>query len=129
MAAKSLKKIIQHQAYRLVFWQLIGVVIMACLTVLVLGLPTGLGILSGGMAYGLPNVLFVFCVFRYTGAQQMTQFVAAFFVGEMIKLFTSALLVVIAVKLLPVSMLSVLMGLIVAIIAFWIVCIVHFSSQ
>ena len=129
MTANLLKKRIQQEAYQIVLWQLAGVVILALVVLLIRGLSSSLSVLAGGMAYGLPNLIFVWRVFRFAGARQMTQFIAAFFAGEMIKLFLSGILFLVIVKYLPVSLLSVLIGFIGAIVSFWIVCMWHFSRQ
>lgn len=129
MAAKSLKKRVQSEAYHVVFLQLLGVLIVAALTTLISGVLSGFSILLGGLAYALPNLIFVWRVFRYVGAHQMAQFATAFFVGEMTKMIVSALLVLLIVKHLPVSLLSVLIGLMAAIVSFWIACMWLFSRQ
>ncbi len=129
MATKRLHKIIQHQAYRVVFYQLTGIVILAALTLLFAGFKNGFSVLMGGMAYGLSNLGFVWRFFRYAGAQHMMQFMIGFFAGEMLKLIVSALLILVIVKTLPVSLLSVLLGFIGAIVLFWIACIGLFSKQ
>ncbi len=129
MPENPLQKKIQNEAYRIVFWQLVSVVVIACIALLIKGQQTGLAVLLGGLAYGLPNLFFVFRVFRYAGAHQMTKFVAAFFLGEALKLILSSILFLVIVKTLPVSLLSTLVGFFGAIISFWIVCIWHFSRQ
>lgn len=129
MAVKSLKQLIQRQAYQIVIKQL-GCIAAYSILALVFGRPRiGFSVLLGGLAYGLPNLVFVWRVFRYAGASQMAQFMSAFFIGEMVKLILSAILFLIIVKYLPVSLLSVLAGLVGAIVSFWIVCIWHFSSS
>lgn len=129
MAPKSLKQQVQNQAYQIVYRQLAGVVLLACLALILAGLNSGFSVFMGGLAYGLPNLLLVWRVFRFAGASQMTQFAAAFFMGEMIKLILSGILFLLIVKTLPVSLLSVLVGFVGAIIAFWVVCMLHFSRQ
>ncbi|OGT61531.1 MAG: hypothetical protein A3E85_05485 [Gammaproteobacteria bacterium RIFCSPHIGHO2_12_FULL_45_12] len=129
MPANPLQQLIQHQAYRMVAWQLAGVLLLAIVALPIGGQKTGLSVLAGGLAYGLANLFFVWRVFRYAGAQQMTQFIAAFFVGETLKLILSAMLFLMIVKYLPVSLLSTLIGFIGAIISFWVVCLWHFSKQ
>lgn len=129
MAAKTLKHLIQREAYHLVFLQLASVVALALGALLIRDKVSGFSVLVGGLAYGLPNLLFVWRVFRYVGARQMYQFMAAFFLGEMIKMVLSAILFVLIVKYLPVSLLSVLVGFIGAIVSFWIVCLWYFSGQ
>jgi ATP synthase protein I len=129
MPRKSLKNIVQNQAYAIVFWQLACVIMIAFTGFLLHGLNTGLSLLAGGMAYGLANLIFVWRVFRYVGAQQMTQFAAAFMLGEMGKLILSGILFILIVKYLPVSLLSVLVGFVGAIVSFWLVCMWQFSRQ
>jgi len=123
MAALTLKKLIQSKAYHIVFLQLAGVVVLACLALILRDERSSLSVLLGGLAYVIPNLVFVWRVFRFVGAQQMTLFVAAFFFGEAMKLVLSAILFLIIVKNLPVSLLSVLVGYIGAIASFWIACI------
>lgn len=129
MATKPLNKRVQNEAYRLVIWQLAGVVVLALLALLIRGSMSGLSVFVGGMAYGLPNLVFVWLVFRYVGAHQVAQFITAFFLGEMLKLILSAILFLVIVKHLPVSLLSTLVGFIGAIVSFWIACMLHFSKQ
>jgi ATP synthase protein I len=125
--ATTLAKIIQNKAYRIVYLQLLGVFIFAFLAWVLYGTLVGFSVLLGGLAYGVANLFFVWRVFRYAGAAQMTEFMAAFFIGEMLKLVLSAFLFLMIVKYLPVSLLSVLVGYIGAIVSFWIVCIGLFS--
>lgn len=129
MAAKSLKNIVQQEAYQLVLLQLFCVLILAISALLFHGPTSGFSVLMGGLAYGLPNLIFVWRVFRYSGARQMGLFVMAFFAGEMGKLILSAILFLFIVNYLPVSLLSVLVGFIGAIVSFWIVCMWHFGRQ
>ena len=124
-----LQKIVQQQAYQVVYWQTLGVVVLALIFWPIAGLNSAFSVFSGGIAYCLPNVLFVWRIFRYAGAQQMNQFMAAFFAGEMIKLFLSGILFLLVVKYLPVSLLSVLVGFAAAIVLFWVACMWLFSKQ
>lgn len=129
MTTKSLSKRIQHEAYQIVVWQLICATGIACLILIIGGINSGFSALAGGMAYVLPNFIFVWRVFRYSSTREANLFVTAFFLGEMIKLLLSAGLFLLIVKYLPVSLLSVLIGFIGAIVSFWIVCMRHFSRQ
>jgi ATP synthase protein I len=128
MANSALQTKVQNEAYRIVLYQLAGVVVLALIMTIIGGMNVGYAAFAGGMAYGLPNLFFVWAVFRFVRVDQMTQFVFAFFVGEMLKLLASAFLFILIVKNLPVSLLSTLAGFIGAIIAFWIVCMWHFSQ-
>jgi ATP synthase protein I len=129
LSASPLQKVVQDQAFAIVYWQMAGVIAFASLLWPLFGTLTAFSVLSGGFAYCLPTLLFVWRVFRYSGAQQMNQFMAAFFIGEMIKLFLSGLLFLLVVKYLPVSLLSVLVGFAGAIVLFWIVCVWRFARQ
>lgn len=129
MSSTALRKLVQGEAYRIVYFQLICVVLIAGIVLVFGGKTAGFSVLCGGLAYGLPNLVFVWRVFRYAGAQQMVQFMAAFYFGEMLKLIISAILVLIIVKYLPVSLLSVLVGFIGAIVSFWIACFWYFSRK
>lgn len=125
----TLTQKIQSQAFRLVLWQNGAVLILAVCTGLLLGFKSGFSIFCGGLAYGIPNLIFVWRVFRYSSAQDMNKFMVAFYFGEALKLIFSAILFVLVVKTLPVSLLSVLVGFITAIVSFWIVCLWQFSKQ
>jgi ATP synthase protein I len=128
MTSQPLSKIIRNKAYRIVLWQLVGVCALAFAALLINGEMSGFSVLMGGLSYGVPNLLFVWRVFRYAGAHQMTQFAAAFFAGEAFKLILSGIFFLLIVKTLPVSLLSVLVGFIGAIVSFWIVCMWQFSK-
>lgn len=129
MVTKSLRDIIQGKAYRLVLWQLIGIALIALIALIVRGRLDGYSVLVGGLAYGLPNLIFVWLVFRYVGANRMYSFVAAFFIGEMLKMVFSAIFFILIVKYLPVSLLFVLIGLTGAMVSFWIVSVWQFAGQ
>lgn len=129
MPAKSLQKLVQNQAYRIVMLQLGGVLLIALIGLLFGGPISAFSILAGGSTYVLPNFVFVWLVFRYVGARQMNMFVTAFFFGEMVKLFVSSILFVIVVKYLSVSLLSVLIGLFGAMVSFWVASIIVFSAK
>jgi ATP synthase protein I len=129
MAIKPLSKLIQNEAYRIVFWQLVCVLLLALCTLIVSSSRNSLSVFAGGLAYGLPNLFFVWRVFRFAGAQEINRFMVAFFAGEAFKLIFSAILFLVIVKYLPVSLLSTLVGFVGAIVSFWIVCMWHFSRQ
>lgn len=59
MASNPLQKMVQQQAYAIVYWQLAGVALLASVTMLVFSFKDGLALFAGGLAYCLPNLLFV----------------------------------------------------------------------
>lgn len=131
MATKppTLKKIIQNQAYKIVFYQLLGVALLTLMILPIRGPIDSFSVFMGGMAYGLPNLFFVWRVFRFAGAQEIGPFMLAFFWGETLKLILSGILFLVIVKTLPVSLLFVLVGFVSAIVSFWIACMWLFSKQ
>lgn len=129
MSIKPLQQRVQNEAYYIVLLQLLGVALIALIAIPITGAKSALSILLGGCAYVVPNIFFVWRVFRYVGAHQVAQFMTAFFIGEMLKLILSAILFLVIVNYLPVSLLSVLIGYVSAIIAFWIACMYHFSKK
>ena len=129
MSSNPLQRMVQQQAFAIVYWQTAGVAVLALVTLIFFDTLHALSVLAGGLAYCIPNLLFVWRVFRYSSARQMNQFMAAFFLGEMIKLFLSGILFLLVVKYWPVSLLSVLVGFAGAIVLFWIVSIWRFARQ
>jgi ATP synthase protein I len=129
MSIHTLKIKVQHQAYQLVWLQLTGVTALALIALFIAGQQSSFSILLGGLCYVLPNLIFVWRVFRYVGASQMMMFMAAFFMGEMLKLVMSAFLVLMIVNYLSVSLSSVIIGFMGAIVSFWIACFWYFSRK
>lgn len=84
------------------------------------GIQKGWSSLLGGLAYWVPTLIFMWRVSAYAGARAAMRFMIAFFAGEFGKLILSAVLFVIAVKYLSMDMLFGLIGLIGAIVAFWV---------
>ncbi|OGT58272.1 MAG: hypothetical protein A3F43_06230 [Gammaproteobacteria bacterium RIFCSPHIGHO2_12_FULL_42_10] len=125
----QLKSHIQAEAYKLVLGQLIGVLILAVLTLLFKNKIDSLSVLAGGLTYGFLNLLFVAVVFRYYRAQEMHKFMAAFMLSETLKLIFSAIIFLMIVKHLPVSLLFTLVGLIGAIVSFWIASFWYFTRS
>ena len=129
MVTKTPKEIVQNKTYRIVKSTGRCYCNLALLALILRGTTSGFSVLLGELAYVLPNLIFVWRVFRYAGASQMTMFMAAFFIGEMIKLVLAAVLFLMIVKTLPVSLLSELVGFIGAIVSFWIACFWLFGFE
>ncbi len=108
------------EAFRILYWQLLLIMGLAVVLFLLQGTRSGLSTLLGGLAYWLPTLAFVWRVFARATARAAKQFLVLFIAGEMFKLVLSAILFICIVKYLPVNLLSVLIGFIGAIIAFWI---------
>jgi ATP synthase protein I len=120
---------VKSEAYTLVFWQLCVVVGLALILFLLKGLQSGCSSLLGGLAYCVPNFLFVWRVFSRTSAQAASSFLVSFFAGEVSKLFLSGILFVLIVKYLTVDFKFVLAGYIAAIVAFWLVSFIFLAQE
>lgn len=122
-------KPIKTQAYQIVFWQLMIIMGLAVVLFLLRGMQNGFSALMGGLAYWLPTCAFVWRIFARANVRAAKQFVIAFFAGEAAKLLISAILFLLIVKYLPVNTLSVLIGFIGAIVAFWIASFTFLSQN
>lgn len=116
------KQTLKTQALYIMLWQLLPIFSLAIIVWLVQGIEQAFSSLLGGLCYWLPAALLVPCLFSRVGASAAKRFLVIFLIGEMSKLFLSALLFVLLVKYLPVSVLFMLVGFVGAIIAFWVVC-------
>ena len=117
MATLTIKK----EAYRIIYWQLILIMGLALILFLLQGMRSGLSALSGGLACWLPTLLFVWRVFSGSSAARAAkQFMLLFVVGETFKLLLCAILFVLIVNYLPVNILSVLIGFVGAVTAFFL---------
>ena len=123
------RQTVRFNAVKMVFWQFVVVVVLSLLLYILQGAQIGLSVLFGGVAYCLPNLIFVWRVFSHATAREAKQFLIAFMVGELTKLFLGAILVVVTVKFLPVKIVWVLIGYIIAIMAFWIVSFISMSHE
>ena len=125
----TLNVILQREALKLVTWQLVLALIVTGLISLCFGLHNGYSTLLGAGAYLAPNFLFAWSVFSYAGARLAEKFMVAFFLGEASKLIISAILFILITKYIPVNVVFVLTGYIVAIVSFWFVCGWHFGRS
>ena len=124
-ATQSIKK----EAYQIVLGQLSVIMGLALLLFLFKGMQAGISTFLGGLAYCVPNFLFVWRVFARASVRAARQFAVTFFLGEGVKLVLGALLFVAVVKYLPVTMSYALTGYIAAILSFWIVSFFFLSRQ
>jgi ATP synthase protein I len=111
---------INKEVYRIIFVQLAIIFGLAAVLLLFKGLQGGFSALMGGLAYWIPTFVFVVRIFGRATVRGAKRFMVEFVTGEAIKLFLSGIFFVLIVKYLPVDMLSVLIGFIGAVVAFWI---------
>jgi len=113
---------LKTQALRLMVWQWLVIMSLALLVLLVQGMREGISALLGGFCYWLPTCIFAIRIFAKTGARAAKQFMIVFFIGEMAKLFLSAVLFLLVASYLPLQVVWMMVGYIGAILSFWIVC-------
>lgn len=112
------KQAVKSSVYRIVRMQLVGISLLALIATLFDSVWTGFALLTGGMAYGLPTLLFAWIFLR--GGRRPEQFIFFFFLGEVAKLFSSAALFTLAIHELSLNLPAALGGFIAGIAFFWI---------
>lgn len=98
--------------YKVVLLQFIGVLVAAGLASIWLGQRGAVSVLLGGMAYAVPNLFFVTRLSASAARKRANA--ATFFVGELVKILATIVLLVTAQRLYPVQWLALLVGLFVA---------------
>lgn len=119
----KLTTLVKTEMLRIVMYQLMIVVGFTLILFLLKGLHSGLSVATGAFSYWLPTLIFMMRVSTHTGARAATRFMVALFAGEVIKLVLCGVLFLVAIKYLQLQLFYALLGLIVAIIAFWIASI------
>ena len=113
-------KLVKIYITKIILYQLIAIMGLALIIFLFKGIQSSLSALLGGLAYWLPTCLFVLRVSAQALARAATRFFITFFAGEAIKLLLCGLLFVILIKYCHAQLLYALLGLMGAIIAYWI---------
>lgn len=114
---------VKKELYRIVLWQLVVIIGVTLMLTAIQGLKAGCSVFLGGLAYWLPTLFFIWRVARHAGAHAARRFVIAFMVGEAAKLFFSGILFILILKYVPVELMDILTGFIIAIAAFWVAAI------
>lgn len=121
---QDIAKSTRAEVLRIVLYQLIMIVGLTLILLFLKGMHEGLSILAGAIAYWLPTFIFMWRASAHAGARAATRFMIAFFAGEMIKLFLCGVLFVVVIKYFNAQLLYAVVGLIGAIVAFWIASMV-----
>lgn len=111
-------KPIRKQANKLIFLQISIVVVLAILWWGFKDIKYSYSALLGGMACIFPSWYFIHKFFKNRQRSPQT-ILKDFYVGEMLKLFLSVVLLVLIVKYIPVHLLAVITGYIAACLAVW----------
>jgi ATP synthase protein I len=83
-------------AYRLVAFQATLVLVVSLFCWVMWEAKTGLSALVGGSIYVVPNLIFSYLAFAFSGARQAKNVVMAFYLGEVVKLVLTIVLFTIA---------------------------------
>lgn len=118
--ATAFKKPVTNAVYRIIFYQLMIIAGFTLILSTLKGMQSGLSALAGGLAYWLPTFIFTRGVAACAGARVGARFMVAFFGGEAIKLVLSGVLFLFAVNYFSMQIVYAVMGLVIAIIAFWV---------
>lgn len=111
---------VRTQLYKILFWQFIIIMGLALVISFLQGRQRGLSAFLGGLTYWLPTFFFMWRVSAFATPRAAMQFMLAFFTAEAAKLVLSGLFFIFIIKYLSVDVLYGVMGLIGAIVAFWI---------
>jgi len=114
---------IQSEAYAIIVRQLIGVSILSTLIFGCFGQQSAMPFLLGGIAYSLPDLLFIWRFIRYKGLNAVSEFMGRFVIGKVVKLILRSVLLVVAVKQLPANSLWIVIGFVSCPFLFWIASI------
>ena len=109
----------RHIAYRLVGLQALVVLIIAAGWLLG-GLLEALSALLGGAACVIPSLYFARRFFATTSAREARKIITAFYLGELVKLALSGVMVVLIIMLIPVAIVPVITGFVGAQFGFWL---------
>lgn len=110
----------RKKAFKVVAMQAVGTLLMALILLIWKDRNAAGATFLGGGASLVPTLLFTWCVFRLSKPGAAKQMAFTFYIGEFVKLLTTALLVAGSIIWLPQEMLAVLLGFIGAQLGFWL---------
>lgn len=103
-------KPLYKKALTAVYLQLLGVMLIAIAWFFYQGAYAFLAALLGGVAWIIPNLYFLRKIFKVNQPRNLQAVTKDFFIGEAVKLFISAVLIVLFLKLFTVDLLPFLTG-------------------
>ena len=108
----------RENTYRMIYIAAGGVVVFAFFSMLLVGFAASLGILLGGLVWTVAN--FYMANRLFAKAKPATQIVKTLYSAEVMKLLGSAVLLILISKFFAVSIMALLIGYLIAQVAFWI---------
>ena len=120
MPANDFLSKIRTQAYKTILIQIVLITIVAVLCLIFYGIKEFWSALVGGAAWLVPSLYFV-RKFFIMDSKNLTQHIwKNFYLGELLKLVSSAILVVISIKWLNVLLLPFIYGYLIAVMSIWL---------
>jgi F0F1-type ATP synthase assembly protein I len=123
---REMKDIFQKsrkEVYKIIYLQIITVIIAAILWFFFKGIHEFISALLGGVCWIIPSFYFIKKTFNIRRAQndglQLSHLAKKFFTAELLKLLFSALLIILCLKFLTIILWPFLSGYIIAIMSLW----------
>ena len=126
---KPIEKRIQQHAYAVIAKQILSIPFVASIVWVLVGQKAAISLLLGGLAYAIPDLLFIWRFVRYSGTSAINSFITRFFTGKMVKLILRSALVIYLSVQLPVDKLWLFVGFMSCTFLFWTACMMHFTRQ
>lgn len=123
MCAKPLPKV-KREMFRILFYQFLIILAVILTLFLLAGMQKALSVSAGALSYWLPTAFFMWIFSTQVDVHAGIRFLAKFVVGESVKLFTCGILFIVFIKYLPIQLIDAIIGLGVAIVAFWLASLV-----
>lgn len=101
---------IRHQAYKILFFQLAIVILLAIIVLIFIDAKSGFSIFLGGLAYLIPSIFFIIKFLSSKCNRIPSKIFADFYCGELVKLILSFLVLILLFKFIPVKIIFVLIG-------------------
>jgi ATP synthase protein I len=114
---------------RLLKTQLFTSALISIVFLLLLGKREGISAMLGGMVAILPSVLFAKKMFRYQGARAARQIVKNFYIGEALKILSTAILFTLVFVLYKIAPLAFFFTYIVVLMNYWFAPLIFANKQ
>ncbi len=114
---------------RLLKTQLLTSALISIVFLLLLGKREGISAMLGGMVAIVPSILFAKKMFRYQGARAARQIVKNFYIGEALKILSTAILFTLVFVLYKIAPLVFFFTYIVVLMNYWFAPLIFANKQ
>jgi F0F1-type ATP synthase assembly protein I len=119
MCAKPLPRV-KREMSRILLYQFLIILAVILTLFLSTGMQKALSVSAGALSYWLPTAFLIWIFCAQVDMHAGMSFLAKFVVGESVKLFVCGILFIVFIKYLPIQIIDAVIGLGVAIAAFWL---------